>query len=266
MAQPPPPRPPWRDQLKLRPVHKETAVQSLETRRVISDVIRRSRAPFRFSRRTTPRELQELEESLRELEGHLLERERMINSREGALMEKERDVREAEALLLAKESLIATRLQELPPRSNPAPAPSPNEQKAIQVLEQRLDEREASLEAARREIKEREAFLDDAESTLFEKTLEQQEREAELEQRAEDIQTQLDELRKLSTQLGLPLKSHLFAQEDQAKDDDSEELDRVETGAEDEMDATSVSFSKASEDAMREASDGEEHGQKPSER
>ncbi|MGF1450498.1 MAG: hypothetical protein ACFB21_00310 [Opitutales bacterium] len=205
----------WRDQLNLRPVAKSTAVQSLETRRAISEVMRRSRAPFRYQRRMSPRDLEELEGSLRELENSLLSRERMINSREAALMEKERDVREAEALLQAKENLVNARLNALPKTSTAASAETPPEEtEARRGLDQKLDEREAALEAARQEIKAREVFLTDAEETLFEKTLEQQEREAELEQKAEDVEARLCELRELAARLNVQVDEINGATED----------------------------------------------------
>ncbi len=181
-------RPDWREQIQLRASHRLMAAQSLETRRVISEVIRKSRAPFQYARRLTPREMDELENSLRELEAQLLARELEINRREAAVAELERDALETQALLKAKDSLVNARMLEVARQLEGTSGLPPTERRALDELEQRLAERERALVVARQEIKAREAFLEHAENTLFEKTMQQQEREAALEQQLAELE------------------------------------------------------------------------------
>lgn len=203
MAAPPPP--PKRGQLKLRPDLAQAAARSLESRKAIKDVMRRTRAPFLVTQRMSPKDLKELEESLKSLEKQLLERERQVSELEVKLGERERDIWESEALLKAKEKVVSDRLaqlKEFEAASQPSIGPAdPSDPKAattgangselpesLAEWKAQLEQQEANLRSAREQIKEREAFLEEAENTLFEKTIEQQEREAELEQRAEELE------------------------------------------------------------------------------
>ena len=233
---PPPAR---RSTLALRPEHQSTAETSLRSRRTIDEVMRRTRVPFsKPPHRLSPRELEELETSLRELEEQLLQRERKVQETESRHVEWERNLAEAEALMQAKEHILEARARKLQsrllasasskPPLNPPEAPptqhataspdqplprettpgedalrDPSDDTSHHDETEALNRLRAELEAQEAALKEQKAALKEREQFIenAENTL--FEKTMEQQEREAYIEQRLEELRSLETQAGL---------------------------------------------------------------
>ncbi len=190
---------PQKRRLSLRPGHQQAAEASLQSRKAIASIIKRTRNPFGEIRQFNNTDLEEMEGQLRKLEKELLQRELSVQEMETHLTNKERDLWEAEELLKVREQLVASRTRDgagAVPAENMAVAKA--EREALEKWQAQLLAQQESLKAAQAELREREAFVEESENRLLEKTMEQQEMEMQLEQKQEDIayreQTLLEKL------------------------------------------------------------------------
>lgn len=187
MARPPIPQ---KRRLSLRPEHQANTPISQRSKQTIDDIIKKTRNPFGQPTQLQPKEVDNLEKSLRKLERELVERERTVQELELKLAEQERDIWEAEALLKAREQLLQSKFKEATEETaNPEATTnaSPQEREALEKLKEELDNQEQTLKEQKALLKEREDFLEQSENTLFEKTIAQQEMQTELEQRKDDL-------------------------------------------------------------------------------
>lgn len=142
-----------------------------------------TRQPWATTTVLSSTQVDELEKTIRTLEGKLAEREMLLAEAENKLIDRERALAEAEALLKVRAQVV-----EASQKQAPSDGQMTQEQEAaLKQLKEELDRQEQSLNEQRDALKEREAFLEQSESSLFEKMQAQQEKETILEQKEEDL-------------------------------------------------------------------------------
>ncbi len=152
-------------------------------RKSIDAIFSQSRAPWGGEAHLSVAQVEELQKTVRTLEGKLAERELALAEADTKLGDRERALAEAEALLQARAQVVNASQKS----SESGASLSKEQEDAFNKLKEELDRQEESLKAARQVLKEREEFLEQSETALFEKMQAQQEKESELEQKEEDI-------------------------------------------------------------------------------
>ncbi len=161
-------------------------------RKSIDAIFSQSRAPWGGEATLSVAQIEELQKTVRTLEGKLAERELALAEADTKLNDRERALAEAEALLQARAQVVNAAQK----TNESGVAISKEQEEAFNKLKEELDRQEESLKGQRHALKEREEFLEQSETALFEKMQTQQEKESELEQKEEDI-------KRLARQAGL---------------------------------------------------------------
>lgn len=161
-------------------------------RKSIDAIFSQSRAPWGGEAHLSVAQVEELQKTVRTLEGKLAERELALAEAESKLSDRERALAESEALLQARTQVVNAAQK----TSEAGAGLSKEQEDAFNKFKSELDRQEESLKAQRQALKEREEFLEQSETALFEKMQSQQEKESELEQKEEDI-------KRLARQAGL---------------------------------------------------------------